>query len=421
MLSELYQGSAEHQQRRYVQAVERFAGRFGDTLAAVFSAPGRTELCGNHTDHQRGRVLAAAVTLDIAAVASPTESRVIRLFSESFDRMYEVGIDSLSPRADEKNTPAALIRGVTARLSELGYKVGGFNALAASQIPVGSGLSSSAAFEVLVGTIQNHLYNSGKISALEIAKIGQYAENAYFGKPCGLLDQATSSIGGVVHIDFNEPSAPVVEKLDMPRWGFDICIVNTGGSHAGLTSEYADIPREMREVAAYFGCEALREVDREKFTAEMSTIRKTMPDRAVLRAMHFFSENERVLRQVESIRERRWGDYVAAMIESGHSSFMLLQNVYPLSSSAERGNALALAVSEKLLKGKGAWRIHGGGFAGTVQALVPCDCTDDYQEKMESLFGEGSVCRLAIRPCGGHMLASLSPTRQESSHWLSST
>ncbi|MCL1982061.1 MAG: galactokinase [Clostridiales bacterium] len=404
LLSELYQAGGEHQQRRYAQAIERFAGHFGDAPVAVFSAPGRTELCGNHTDHQRGRVLAAAVTLDILAVVSPVDTGVIRLFSEDFDRMDEVCIDSLAPQAGEKGTVAALIRGVAARLSELGYQSGGFNAYTTSNVPIGSGLSSSAAFEVLLGTIQNHLYNEGKISALTIAKTGQYAENVYFGKPCGLLDQTSSSIGGVVHIDFSKLDAPTVEKLDVPRWGYDICIVNTGGSHADLTAEYASIPYEMREVAGYFGCTALREVDYSRFIAELGNLRKILPDRALLRAMHFFGENERVLRQVEALKDKRWGDYLAATIESGRSSFMLLQNVYPVSSPAERGNALALAMSEKLLAGNGAWRIHGGGFAGTIQAIVPCNRTGFYKENMESLFGTGSVSRLNIRPYGGHML-----------------
>ena len=404
LLSELYQGGAEYQQRRYTQAIERFAGHFGGAPAAVFSAPGRTELCGNHTDHQRGCVLAAAVTLDIIAVVSPVETGVIRIFSEGFDCMYEVGPDSLTMQADEKNTSTALVRGVAARLTESGYRTGGFNAYMTSLIPVGGGLSSSAAFEVLIGTIQNHLYNDGNISALEIAKIGQYAENIYFGKPSGLLDQATSSLGGVVYIDFKEQDDPIVEKLDAPLWDYDICIVNTGGSHADLTGEYAGIPREMRDVAGYFGYEVLREVDHTRFMAELNDLRQSVPDRAILRAMHFFDENERVIRQAESLKEKRWDDYLSVMIESGRSSFMLLQNIYPISSLTERGNALALAMSEKLLKGKGAWRIHGGGFAGTIQALVPRDYTEAYQKNMEGLFGAGSVCRLTIRPCGGHKL-----------------
>ena len=403
LLSQLYQGGAEYQQRRYTQAIGRFAEYFGDASIAVFSAPGRTELCGNHTDHQRGRVLAAAVTLDIAAVVTPAETGVIRLFSEGADRMEEVGLDSLIPKADEKNTSTALIRGVTARLIEIGYKAGGFNAYVTSQIPMGSGLSSSAAFEVLIGAIQNHLYNDGKLSALEIAKIGQYAENVYFGKPSGLLDQASSSIGCIVHIDFEHEGKPYVERLIIPDWDYDICVINTGGNHAGLTDEYANIPSEMRMVANHFGCEVLREVEYSKFIDGIDALRGRVPDRAILRAMHFFDENERVLQQVKSLKNKQWESYRSAMIESGHSSLMQLQNIYPISSSTERGNALALAMSEKLLKGKGAWRIHGGGFAGTIQALVPRDNTEVYRENMESLFGEGSVFRLAIRHCGGYM------------------
>lgn len=404
LLTELYRGGAEYQQRRYTKAIEGFAARFGDTQAAVFSAPGRTELSGNHTDHQRGCVLAAAVTLDIAAVASPVETGLIRVFSDSDGRTEEVSLDCLTPRADEKNASAALIRGVAARLKETGRRAGGFNAYITSRIPVGGGLSSSAAFEVLIAAIENHLYNDGKISAIEVAKIGQYAENVYFGKPSGLLDQTASSTGGIVYIDFYESDAPVVEKLETPDWDYDIFIVSTGGSHADLTSEYADIPKEMREVAGYFGREVLREVERASFTAHLGALRKAVPDRAVLRAMHFFSENERVIRQAAALREKRWEDYIEAMIESGRSSFMLLQNIYPVNSITERGNALALAVSEELLRGKGAWRIHGGGFAGTVQALVRRDYAETYKEKVEGLFGEGSVSRLVIRPCGAYAL-----------------
>ena len=399
LLAGLYQDGVS-QKRRYVRAIECFERFFGSAPAAVFSAPGRTELCGNHTDHQRGHVLAAAVTLDIVAVASPVETGVMRLFSEGFDIMHEVGQGSLAPKADEKNTPAALIRGVAARLSAAGHHAGGFDAYVASDVPLGSGLSSSAAFEVLVGTIQNYFYNDCRISALELAQIGQYAENVYFGKPCGLLDQAASAIGGVVHIDFNELCAPAVKKLDAPCWDYDICIVNTGGSHAGLTGEYADIPNEMRMAAGCFGCEALADVDYADFIAELGTLREKLPDRAILRAMHFFDENERVLKQASALIEKRWGDYIDVMTESGRSSFMLLQNVYPTSNLDERGNALALAVSEKLLKGRGAWRIHGGGFAGTIQALVPKSFTKAYKAEMDRLFGAGSVSRLSIRQSG---------------------
>ena len=403
-LSEQYQDDPVYQQRRYARAIEAFAGFFGDSPAAVFTAPGRTELSGNHTDHQRGQVLAAAVTLDIAAVVSPIDTGIIRLFSESANRMEEVSLDEIAPKTAETNTAAALIRGVAARFRELGYKAGGFNAYVTSLIPEGGGLSSSAAFEVLNATIQNSLYNDGKVTAWEIAEIGQFAENVYFGKPSGLLDQAASSIGGVVHIDFSRSDASAVERLDIPDWDYDICIINTGGSHAGLTGEYADIPREMCEVAEYFGRRVLREVERSSFVAELGAIRKTASDRAILRAMHFFDENDRVLRQTEALRKKQWEDYRCAMIESGRSSYMLLQNIYPVSSLDERGNALALAVSEMLLNDRGAWRIHGGGFAGTIQALVPRDYTEIYRETMEGIFGAGSVSKLIIRPYGGHAL-----------------
>lgn len=402
-LERLYKGDLS-QRERYISALDRFAEKYGELDCACFSAPGRTELCGNHTDHQRGHVLAAAVSMDIVAFVSPNASNVMRLYTKEMEHTDMVDYSSLSPRADEKNDSAALVRGVAARFKELGYNIGGYDAYLTSDIPRGSGLSSSAAFEVLLGTILNHLYNEGKISPLEIAQIGQYAENVYFGKPCGLMDQAASSAGGIVHIDFENPERPLVEQIAPPSWGYEVCIINTGGSHADLTNEYADIPNEMRAVSNYFGRGVLREVDPAKFEAEMCNLRKVMPDRALLRAMHFFSENERVLKQVSAVKEQRWDEYIDAMIASGRSSFMLLQNVYPSGDITERGNALALAVSEKLLAGEGAWRIHGGGFAGTIQALVPHSRMERYQKTMAGLFGEDNFFRLTIRPAGGYML-----------------
>lgn len=403
-LAGLYPGSVENQIERYIQALESFREMFGDTPCAIFSAPGRTELCGNHTDHQRGRVLAAAVSMDILAIVSPSEEPVMRLYTKEMDQTDKVDFTSLSPIPEEQNDSAALVRGVAARFKELGYIIGGYNAFLTTGIPRGSGLSSSAAFEVLLGTILSHLFNGGNVSAVEIAQIGQYAENVYFGKPCGLMDQTASSVGGVIHIDFEKPGNPLVERVDIPSWDYEVCITNTGGSHADLTDEYAAIPAEMRMVAGYFKKEVLREVEAQKFYAELPALRKAVSDRALQRAMHFFGENERVLRQIESLKAHDWHGYLEAMIDSGHSSFMLLQNVYPSGDITERGNALALALSERLLAGEGAWRIHGGGFAGTIQALVPPSRMEAYSETMESVFGKENFFRLAIRPVGGYKL-----------------
>lgn len=390
---------------RYLRVVKGFSERFCDAPIALVSAPGRTELSGNHTDHQRGRVLAAAVTLDIVAAVCPNKSGTLRLCSEGYGEAH-ADIHNPAPHESEKNTTAALLRGVAAGLSKAGYCVGGFDAYLQSDVPQGSGLSSSAALEVLLGSIHNLLYNAGNIPALEIAKAGQYAENVYFGKPCGLMDQSASALGGVHCIDFANPSQPLAQQVpcDFETKGFTLYVVNAGGSHANLTPEYASIPGEMRAVAAQFQHETLNQVDEEAFRAELPLLRGKVPDRALLRALHFFEENRRVLAMADALRKSDMELYRLLMLESGNSSMGQLQNIYPASSEAERSVSLALALARDYLHSTGAWRIHGGGFAGTIQALVPHKHTVEFERIMQSAFGVDSCFALAVRPAGGYAL-----------------
>jgi len=389
---------------RYEKAIDSFLTLYGERENLfLFSAPGRTEIGGNHTDHQRGRVLAASVNLDVIAVVSPEEGNVIRVKSEGHSENV-VSLEQLLPSEGEKNSSNSLIRGIAACFHELGFKIGGFTAYTTSNVLSGSGLSSSAAFEVLVGTILSGLYNDGKVDPVEIAKIGQYAENRYFGKPCGLMDQTASSVGGLVTIDFEDPAAPVVEGLsyDFAEKGYALCVVNTGGSHADLTDEYAAIPGEMRAVAAHFGKEVLRELKKEDLLSDIASLR-SLPggDRGVLRALHFFDENDRVPLQAAALKEDRLDDFFALVKASGESSYCLLQNVVSNKSTKEQGIALALALSDELLGGEGLCRVHGGGFAGTIQAYVPLGKVEAYRKGIEAFFGAGSCYVLRIRPVGG--------------------
>lgn len=390
--------------RRYADIAAQFAGLFGgEREVHFFSAPGRTEIGGNHTDHQHGRVLAAAVNLDIVAAASKNEEMVIRLKSAGFPSMDEVDISRLNIREEEKETSASLLRGICARISELGYRVGGFDAYTASQVLKGSGLSSSAAFEILVVTIINHLYNDGKIDPVQAAKIAQYAENVYFGKPSGLMDQTASSVGGFVAIDFERPEAPKLEKVNFnpADAGYALCIVDTGGNHADLTCDYAEVPLEMTAVARAMGHEVLRECDPSAFQAQIPQLRAKVGDRAVLRAIHFFAENERVQEQTTALRAGDFEAFKQMCLLSGQSSYMYLQNVYSSRAPKEQGISLALALSQKILQGRGSWRVHGGGFAGTMQAFVPYDLLAEYCSSMEAVFGAGHCYVLSIRQAGG--------------------
>ena len=404
LLKDLY-GETSNAAERYLSIFDGFYTAFGHEKGAFFSASGRTELSGNHTDHQHGCVLAGAVSVDMVAVVYPRADMKIRFISEGYPTT-EIEINELSPIEAEKNTTAALARGVAVGFMEQGYKYGGFDAYAVSDIPLGSGLSSSAATEMLLGTIQNALYNGGNADAITLAKIGQYAENKFFGKPSGLMDQTSIALGGVSFIDFSGEE-PKYERFDIDfhTLGWEICVVNAGGSHDGLTEEYAAITKDMKAVASFFCKSVLGEVDEAVFFQAIDKLRGKVSDRAIIRAVHFYEENARVLKQFNALKNGDSEDYRLLMLESGRSSYEYLQNVYPLADERERSISLALCLSEHILSDKGAWRVHGGGFAGTIQALVPLDMLDSYTAQMEVVFGVGSVYRLKIRPYGGYCFA----------------
>ena len=360
-----------------------------------FSAPGRTEIGGNHTDHQHGCVIAAAVDMETTAEVTLNGTNVIRVDSEGY-KPVEIDLNDLAVKESEKNTTAALIRGVAAAFAARGYKLAGFDAKVKSTVLPGSGLSSSAAFEVLIGRILNGLFANNKVSGIEIAQIGQYAENVYFGKPSGLMDQMASSVGGLVFIDFAEPKRPTVEKVDydFAHCGYTLCIIDSGADHADLTAEYTAIPAEMKNVAAYFGKSVLRDVDEREFYAKIADVRKTIGDRAVLRTMHFFDENRRVQMQVRALKNDNFAAFLNYVNESGNASWELLQNITPLGATAHQEMAFTLALCRKLLGGEGAVRVHGGGFAGTVLAFVPNDGFGDFKAAVEAKLGVGCCHRI---------------------------
>lgn len=393
-----------HYRGRLLHAVEKFEELFGTGRdIRIFSAPGRTEVGGNHTDHQRGHVLAASVNLDVIAVAAVNGSSVVHVKSEKY-AMDTVDISDLHEKETEKNTSASLIRGISAAFGKLGYPVGGFDAYTTSDVLSGSGLSSSAAFEVLIGTIVNDLFCGAKESALKIAQIGQYAENRYFGKPCGLMDQAASAVGGFIAIDFKNADEPTVEKIefDFAASGYALCIIDSRGDHADLTPDYAAVPQEMKAVAAYFGKEVLSEVEEETFYANIEGLRKTVGDRPVLRAIHFYGDDRRVLEEAAALKAGRFDRFKRLVLESGRSSYMYLQNVYSPAHVQEQGVSIVLALCQRLLDPVGgAYRVHGGGFAGTVQTFVPVDFLPEFTFKMNTVLGEGSCHTLAVRPDGG--------------------
>lgn len=401
---ELYQQEAQSQRARYEELRNGFIKQFGDGEGGeFFSAPGRSEVGGNHTDHNHGRVLAAAVNLDIAAYARKTDNGKAVLKSAEYPKIDVVEIDDLARKQEEAETSASLLRGICARCKELGYTVGGFEAYTITRVLKGSGLSSSAAFEVLVVTIISHLYNDGKIDPVTAAKIAQYAENVYFGKPSGLLDQMASSVGGFTSIDFKDPENPVINKVDfdITAAGYALCVVDTGGNHADLTGEYAAIPKEMKQVAAFFGKEYLRDVDETAFYQQIGEIRKQTGDRAVLRAMHFFDDDRLAAEEAKALQTGDFESFKDMIISSGRSSSQRLQNVFAVVNPQEQGLTLALALTERLLAGKGAWRVHGGGFAGTIQAFVPLSFLDQYRTEIEKVFGQGTCYTLSIRQPGG--------------------
>lgn len=391
------------QRVRYATALDAFENLYGDGDISVFSVGGRSEISGNHTDHNHGRVIAASVNLDILAVAKPTENGVIRIKSEGFpeDVVEPAAIDA--PNKDKFFTSAAIIAGMEKAFLNAGYKVGGFDAYTTSNVLKGSGISSSAAFEVMVGNILNYLYNNGVVSNVEIAKMAQYAENEYFGKPCGLMDQTACAVGGFITIDFADPKNPIIEKMDfdLGKAGYALCIVNTGGNHADLNEDYASVPAEMKAVAAVLGVSVLRETTEENLIANIAKVRETCGDRALMRAMHFFAENRRVAAQVEALRDGDMDGFKAGVVASGNSSFKYLQNVYTTKNVAEQGLSLALCLTESYLAGTGAvCRVHGGGFAGTIQAFVPLCKVADYAAYMDSIFGEHACHVLSVRRDG---------------------
>lgn len=393
----------EAQKLRYTSLIDDYYKVFtdGDEIK-FFSAPGRTEVGGNHTDHNHGKVLAAGIDLDAVAAVSANSSNTVNVKSKNY-KMNSVDITDLSIHENEKDSSQALLRGVCAGFVKWGYKIGGFNAVTVNDVLKGSGMSSSASYEVLLGTILNYLYNDGKISPVEIAKIAQYAENEYFGKPCGLMDQTACSVGGFITIDFENPEKPIIENVpfDFASCGHALCIVDTKADHADLTDDYAAVRSEMQNVASYFGKDVLREVCFEDFTANIPAIREKFGDRAVLRAIHFYEDNIRVEKEVAALKDGDFEEFKKQVTSSGYSSFMYNQNVSTFKNPAQQPVAVALAVTEKILAGKGAFRVHGGGFAGTIQAFVPLEKLDEYKNEIEKLLGENTCYVLNIRPVGG--------------------
>ena len=391
------------QRERYAKAVEEFEKHFDGTRELrLYSAPGRTEIGGNHTDHNHGVVMAAAVDLDMVAVVAQNNSTQVNIYSQNFERTDSVDVSCLAPQEQEKGSSPSLIRGIAARIVELGGKVGGFDAYTTSDVLRGSGLSSSAAFEVLVGEIFNAEFNDGRFSAVDNAKIGQYAENVFFDKPCGLMDQTACAVGSAITIDFKEPASPVVDKIpfDIAKHGFCLCITDTKGSHADLTDDYAAIRREMESVAEFLGKKVLRDVDEEVFFSKIAEIREKLGDRAVLRAIHFFADCKRAKELYEAAADDRFDDFLHLIVDGGHSSFEYNQNAYSIKKPEEQGVALGVALSQRVLAGRGAWRLQGGGFAGTIQAFVPKDLLEQYRATLEGVFGKGSCYVLNVRNYG---------------------
>ena len=403
-LKEIYVDAAvlDYQNERYQEAIRKYEELFGPGEAALYSAAGRSEVGGNHTDHQHGEVLAASITLDAIAVVGKSKEPVIKLLSDGYP-MITVDLSQLEKRDAEEGTSAGLIRGMAYGLKKNGHEIGGFQAYVTSDVLNGAGMSSSAAFEVLVGTILSGLYNGMSISPVEIAQVAQYAENVYFGKPCGLMDQMACSVGGLIHIDFADPEHPIVEKVDVDfsAYGHSLCITDTKGSHADLTDDYALIPQEMKKVAGFFGKEFLREVDAEEFYKNISGLRKECGDRPVLRALHFFEEDKRVEQEAAALKAGDFQGFLNTLQESGDSSFKYLQNIYTNKDVQNQSVSMGLAISDTILPGHGASRVHGGGFAGTIQAFVADDFVEEYRQALDNLYGEGSCHVLKVRPYGG--------------------
>lgn len=391
---------------RYAAVLDGLEKTFGSHAeAGLYSAPGRTEIGGNHTDHQHGRVLAGSVNIDMIAAAAPNDKNQLRVQSEGYD-LCVIDLNDLEVRKEEENTTAALLRGECAAFTQRGAKLAGLDVYISSNVPKGSGVSSSAAFEVLIGVILNDCFMTEKVSPIAIAQIGQWAENVYFGKPCGLMDQMASSVGNIITIDFASPAKPVVEPVavDFSKAGLALCILDSGADHADLTDEYAAIPAECRAVAAVCGGEVLRDVPFETFLAKLPECRRQCGDRAVLRAFHVYADNDRVAKQVAALHDGDFDTFLSLVNESGCSSWEYLQNVIPAGYKEYQEVGVTIAAAKHLLGDKGAVRVHGGGFAGTVQAFVPVEMLDEFKAGMEAILGEGRCHVLSIRPEGGAVL-----------------
>ena len=401
----------QHQIKRYEKLYTLFSEQFDEKDLHFFSTPGRTEIGGNHTDHNHGRVLAGSVNIDSIAVAAKNDTDQIKMFSDGYAEPFIVNLIDLVVNEAEKGTTFSLIRGIASRFKQLGLHIGGFNAYVSSDVLPGSGLSSSASIEVLIGTFLNYLYNDDKVTAEQIAIIGKYAENVYFGKPSGLMDQVACAYGGIVTIDFENTEAPVIKKVnfDFETTDYNLVIVDTGGNHADLTDDYASIPIEMKKVAQFFNGEVCRDLNIEQVISRMGELRGNVGDRAVLRAMHFLQENDRVVEQVAALEKNDFSQFLDLVNASGSSSFKWLQNSYTTKNTAEQGISVALALTEFFLrnKDKAACRVHGGGFAGTIQVFMPNKYMQDYKNLIQSVFGKDSVMVLSIRSHGTVHLNSL--------------
>lgn len=404
LLLDIYVDEAKitYQKQRYTKAIEEYVSVFGNEDVEIYSAPGRSEVGGNHTDHQQGEVLAASINNDAIAIVHLMQDQVVRIASERYG-ILTVYLDDIDMVESEKETTISLIKGVLYKAQQMGYKIGGFQAYVTSDVLIGAGLSSSAAYETLIGTILSGLYNEMKIDPIEIAIIGQFAENVYFGKPCGLMDQMACSVGNLVHINFADIKNPKVEKVtfDLNKHGYSLCITDTKGSHADLTADYAAIPKEMKNVAACFGKDVLLGITVEDILKNIAIVRGQVGDRGVLRALHFIRENERVRKEVEALENEDIDTFFKEVANSGNSSFKYLPNVYSNTDVQHQNVSLALAISEDFLGKNGVCRVHGGGFAGTIQAFVKNDIVTEYQKIMDKVFGQGACSVLKIRKYGG--------------------
>lgn len=404
-LTQLYKDDYKKQKSRYIRALTEFIQHFDSNQVEIYSVPGRSEIGGNHTDHQHGLVLATAISLDTIGIVSKTNKNLIHIISDNYI-IETIDIHSLDKKDYEIGTSASLIKGILSYLKQSEYMIGGFNAYLSSDILIGAGLSSSACFEIMIGTIISNLYNDSTIDLLTLSKAGQYAENTYYGKPCGLMDQITCAYGSMIMIDFKKPNDPIIEKInvDFSQFNHTLCIINTQSDHIDLTNEYTSIPDEMKLIANYFHQEYLRDVSEEEFYKHINHLKDTISHRALLRAIHFFEENKRVLLESDALKNNDFDTFKYHYILSSNSSFKYLQNVYSTSNIHDQLLSLCLSLSDVFLKEKGMSRIHGGGFAGTIQVLLPTELAPTYQSFIENIFGKNTCTLLSIRQIGAFHL-----------------